>query len=414
MTLLLALLLALPSHAGTTKLKPGDRSEAPVVGTPVSLAAIGAVTHLDVQGGTIYLAGQKGVAAVGADGTVKWTLDLGPALQRYVDADATHVAFSSFEVAGVDPGAGLKKFMLGELGDTPTFANTKVGLASTDGQLVWTVDAMEQSAVSPPALSPSSVGVMLGGDFAAHDRGDGHQLGGTHLKFVGENAKFFAGMFANATRMQPLVQGDSFYGSFWGYLLRAGLDGNEIRTATGKGLTAYGSITCGPTPFGDLLVIGNTGDELTRNNFFAVKSDLDDKWRLASKDLESGCGSMAVAGDTLVIATNFWAFGVSAKGKEQWVTVNKKGGLYPSSNRGVRYHHGMGTLKSHGELLAATAEKVFIATGYGSEDTITVLDAATGERTAVWNVGPDPIVSMAIVEGKLAVATTTSLRFVTP
>lgn len=410
---LLALLVATPAHAGTTKLKPGDRTDAPTAGAPVALDAIGAVTHMDIEGSVIYLAGQKGLAAVNADGTLRWTLDLGPALQRYVDADATHVAFSSYDVAGVDPGAGLKKFMLGELGDTPTFANTRVGLASADGQLVWTVDGMEQSAISPPALSKSSVGVMLGGDFAAHDRGDGHQLGSTHLKFVGENAKFFAGMFANATRMQPIVHGDNFYGSFWGYFLQTDLNGNEIRTATGKGLTAYGSITCGPVPFGELLVIGNTGDELTRNNFFAVKPGLDDKWRLASKDLESGCGSMAVAGDKLVIATNFWAFGVSPKGKEEWVTVNKKGGLYPSSNRGVRYHHGMGTLKSHGDLMAANAQKVFIATGYGSDDTITVLNAEDGERVGVWNVGSSPIVSMAIVDGKLAVATTTDLRFVT-
>lgn len=407
------LLLAATAHAGTTKLKPIDRTPLPAAGAAVDLAAIAPILSSDAVGDVLYLAGAKGLAAVDATGAVRWTLPLEPAAQRYVDADATHVAFTSFDVTGIEPGSAVGKFLLGELGDAPTYEHAKVGLATTAGELVWTVDAAEQSAASPPALSSRSVGVMLGADFAAHDRSDGHVLGSTHLSFVGADSKLFAGMFARATRLRPVVHEDHFYAGFWGYLLETDLDGNRVDQATGKGLTAYGDITCGPLPVGDLLVFGNTGDSLTRNNFFAVRPDLKDRWRAASPDLESGCGGIAVAGENVVVATNFWVIAWTPKGKDAWVTVNKKGGLYPSTYRGIRYVHGMGALKSHGDLLVADTQRVYVATGYEDGDAVTVLDATSGERLAAWKA-PAPVASLALVGGRLAVVTPDAVTFATP
>jgi outer membrane protein assembly factor BamB len=90
--------------------------------------------------------------------------------------------------------------------------------------------------------------------------------------------------------------------------------------------------------------------------------------------------------------------------------VNKKGGLYPSANRGIRYIPGssFGTRKSYGDLLVVAGGQVYVGTDNG-HDVITVLSAEDGSYVKTIDVG-ETLVSMAVVGDRLAVATDAGLH----
>lgn len=413
---LVSLFAAEPAWAGKNKVRH-TAVEEPAYASTVA-ADVGQVTHMRAVDGVVYLAGEKGIAAIGADGATKWRLELPPAAFRNVEADGAGVAFTAYSVAGVEPATGFKSFVMGTLGDAPEIAGATVGAVSADGKLLWQVESDLQTALSAPGLSPSSVAVTRGRDVVAYDRGDGHELGRTPMEFVGQDSKFFAGFFAQATRGQPVLIGDAFYATFIGYLTKTDLSGNKVETSFGPLFKPFYNVTCGPEPFGDLVVFGSTGDSQKGSAFFGVKGD---KMKVAfnefSKDKISGCGSIASNESTLFMASNFHVFAMNEKGKIEWESVNKKGGLYPAGNRGVRYTKpqvmggvAMGVRKSYADMMVADEKYVYVATANGG-DVVTVLDAGTGKYVRTVAVMA-PIVGLALVEGKLAVATDADLRLV--
>ncbi len=150
------------------------------------------------------------------------------------------------------------------------------------------------------------------------------------------------------------------------------------------------------------------GSANIRSNLFAMRDDMKNKWKTASPDEQSGCGDMVRDGDLVYASSNFTVFALNEKGKLEWESVNKKGGLYPSANRGIRYIGNIGARKTYGDLLAVGGGKVFVATDNG-HDTITVLDAADGSYVHTLDVA-ETLVSLATLDGKLAVATTSGLH----
>jgi hypothetical protein len=139
-----------------------------------------------------------------------------------------------------------------------------------------------------------------------------------------------------------------------------------------------------------------------------MKDNMKNKWKTWSSDDQSGCGDLVVADDLVIASSNFWVMALNEKGKLEWESVNKKGGLYPSANRGIHYVGNFGARKSYGDLLVAAAGHVFVATDNG-HDVITVLDASDGAYVKTIDVN-ETIVSMAAVGDRLAVATDAGLR----
>lgn len=406
-----ALLSAPPALAGKNKITHSAKVEPALVGSPVQ-AGIGRVTGMQAVGGVFYLAGQDGLAAVTSDGTVKWKLELPPAITRNVQVVGDKVAFTSYAVSGVDPSAGFAKLVMGGLGDEPLYSGATVGVASTAGELLWSVDAAEQAALAPPAISPTSVGVLSGGQFTAYGLADGAVVGQSAITLMGADMKGVRGMIAQATRVQPVVIGDAFYTSFFGILLKYDFQGKELDRKAGAGLTMHVSVTCGPVAVGEKIVFGSTGDTNVANAFFAYDDRLKVEWKEWSPDDDSGCGSLVANSTHVIAASNFMVFAFDPKkGKVAWESVNKKGGLYPSPNRGVRYTNGwFGVRKSYGDLMVADDKRVYI-TSKLEGDVVTVLDAADGKYVHTLTVG-GTIVSMTLLGDVLAIATDEDVRFV--
>lgn len=404
---LLGALVATPAEAKTTKVR-----HATVVAptwTATATPTIGQLTDVEVRDGVVYVAGSDGIAALGPDGAVRWTLALPPAAFRSLDVDGAGVAFTAVSIAGLEPAKGFRAFALGSVGDVPTYEGATIGLATLDGSLTWQVASDLQSPLSPPGLSPTSVAVMRGDDMVVVDRRDGHVLGVADIKLVGEDSKFFAGFFARGHRGQPVWHDGAFYSSFYNYLIKTDASGASRETALGPLFRPFYNVTAEPVPFAGMLLAGSTGDSQKGSTYFAVDGKLETRFNEWAPDKQSGCGSIAVAGDRAVIATNFYVWAIDAKGRIQWKSVNKKGGLYPASGRGVRYERSLGYRKSAADLMVADTGHVYVATNNGG-DVITVLDAATGAYVRTIDV-KTPIVALGLAGDALVVATDTDVRF---
>lgn len=408
-TLILASTLLLPSVAWAGKNKVQHKNIVPAAGADVAVD-LGLITGMTQHGGQLYLAGQKGVAAVDGSGAVLWKVDLDPTAFRDLAVGDQGVAWTGWSVAGVDPATGFANFAMGKIGDKLIVENARFGLVGLDGASKWTVDSPDAEPLSAPGWTGDNVMVMTGKRIIALKGADGSKAGETTELFAGQNWKAFEGFYDSATRSRPVAIGDKAYTSVFGYIFQVNHDGTFVEKALSSGLTApYVNITCGPVALGDTVVFGSTGDTQTASMYFGLNAKLKGEFKFASPDTNSGCGSVWVDGDIAYFASNFWVNAVNAKGKIVWQSVNKKGGLYPAKNRGVRYIRWFGARKSFGDMLVAGGGKVYVATDNGG-DVITVLDQATGAYVETRDL-KKTIVSMAIIGDKLAVAHEGGLTF---
>lgn len=405
--LALATLAAAPAAAKTTKVKHAN--VVPPTWTATTASPVGQITDLEVAGDLVYVAGTAGIAALSATGETKWTLALPAASFRNLAVDDTGLAFTAYTLSGVDPAQGFRAFALGKIGDAPQYADAVVGAVTLDGALAWTTPSDVASPHSAPGLSPTSVAVMRGKDMLVVDRADGKVLANPDIKMMGEDSKFFAGFFARGYRVQPVFWKDQFWSAFYGTVIKVNADGSARETAYGPLFRPFYNVTCGLEPFGDTLLGGSTGDSQKGSTFFAVDTKFDMKVNDWSPDEQSGCGALTVAGDKAVYASNFYVWAVNGKGKVLWKSVNKKGGLYPGSGRGIRYVNYLGYRKSDPDLLVADASNVYVATDSGG-DVVTVLGMEKGEYVRTIDV-KTPIVALGLTTGGLVVATDSDVRF---
>lgn len=156
---------------------------------------------------------------------------------------------------------------------------------------------------------------------------------------------------------------------------------------------------------GGVAIVVEPVDSQKGSTYFALNTKFDMKFNHWSPDKQSGCGAITVTEDRAVYALNFYVWAVNTKGKTRWKSVNKKGGLYPGSGRGIGYINYLGYRKSYPELLVADDTHAHLATKNGA-DVVTVLEMAKGKYVRTVDVS-GPIVALALVEGGgLVVATT--------
>jgi hypothetical protein len=95
-----SLLLTAACASGVAHTKVIDPT---VVAKVTGLEKLGELTSLSHgAGGTLYVAGQTGLAAVDAQGQTLWALELPPATFRYVEGDASGAAFSAYGLLNVE------------------------------------------------------------------------------------------------------------------------------------------------------------------------------------------------------------------------------------------------------------------------------------------------------------------------
>jgi outer membrane protein assembly factor BamB len=388
-----------------------DAVEAPAWAVPTVSVDIGLVTSMVANQDLLVLGGQKGIAAVGPDGAVRWTTPLPEAMVRNLALEGGEIAFTAWTLAGTEDRAkALNLWASGKLLDKFDVTGATVGVLAGDGAVKWQVDALDQHSLAPPAITAGIVAINTGEHVVVHDRGTGAVIGSSALPGAKQHDGPFAGVMDHATRGEVVPVGDHLFTSFFSTFVKIDQKGALVEKEFMAGMTPYVDVTCGPVLIDGLIVFGSTGDANFASNVFAMQDNMKNKWKTASPDESSGCGDMVVDGDRVYASSNFWVFAMSPKGKIEWESVNKKGGLYPSANRGIRYIPGssFGTRKSYGDLLVVGNGKVYVGTDNG-HDVITVLSADDGSYVKTLDVN-ETIVSMAVIGDKLAVATESGLK----
>jgi hypothetical protein len=390
--------------------------DAKVLATVAGLEKLGTLTSVRSIDGAIYVAGESGAAAVDAQGKTLWTLELPYATERLIEADARGVAFTSFDLGNVDRAEGLKSFIMGNAGDIPEYTNQTVAYASPAGRLLWTTRcAAAKAALSAPAFSPDQIAVSRGGTLTVYSRADGRQAWDSDL--ATDNTAGTS-MVLLASYNRPVFTNGFWYAAHLNYLAKYDVSGKVLNTSRTFGLfTPFMNITGGLLASGEGVVFGNAPWNGKRALLLAADKDGEKNWKEEVDDKHSGVSSLAInKGGTIFAATNFVVTAFSPSGSKQWQADNGKGGLYPGSQRGVRYignawAKDFAVRKSPAEQMVADERFVYITSRHDKNDVLTVLDAKSGAYFDSVTIGAE-INDMTITPGALALATGDGLKLI--
>jgi len=206
------------------------------------------------------------------------------------------------------------------------------------------------------------------------------------------------------------VFGDAFYTGLFSHLFKIDLNGNFVDKSWGNGLTPYGSVTCGPVVYQDMVLFGNSGDSDVPNMWFGVNEKMKGTAKMGSVDTNSGCSQAIVDDVGLLMVSNFTVVSIDKKLNFPWESINKKGGLYPSELRGLRYARGASpTRKAYSDLAVSDGKRIYVSSDNG-HDVVTVLDRASGAYIETLDVN-ETIQALAPIGGKLALATGSLVKF---
>ena len=411
--LMMMAMLAVACGGGISHTKVVD---AKVLASVGGLEKLGTLTSIRSTDAAIYVAGESGAAAVDAQGKLLWTLELPYATERLIEADARGVAFTSFDLANVDRAEGLKSFIMGNAGDIPEYSNQTVAYASPAGKLLWSTRCeAAKAALSAPALSPDQVAVSRGATLTVFSRADGRQAWDSELATDGSGG---SGLVLQASYNRPVFANGFWYAAHLNYLAKYDVGGKVLNTSRTFGLfTPFMNITGGLLASGEGVVFGNAPWNGKRALLLASDKDGEKNWKEEVDDKHSGVSSLAInKSGTIFAATNFVVTAFSPSGSKQWQAGNGEGGLYPGSQRGVRYignsfAKNFAVRKSPAEQMVADERFVYITSRHDKSDVLTVLDAKSGTYFDSVTIGAE-INDMAITPGSLALATGDGLKLI--
>jgi PQQ-like domain len=386
-----------------------------VVARVSGLEKLGALTSMRESGSVLYLAGQNGIAALTDDGKVLWTLDLPASLMRLVEADANGVAFTSFDLTGVEKAEGLKAFVMGTTGDKPLYTSQTVGLAGTDGKLLWSSRVPSEWAMSAPAMTGDQIAVSRGGEFFSYARESGHELFKSPL--CTDQSGGIA-VLLQSTYNRPVFNNGGWYVAHGNYFVKYDAAGKVLNASRGFGLfTPFQNVTAGPLGVDARVIFGISPWTSKKNaQLFAADQAGDKDWKEDIKDQSSGISSLTTNATSVFAATNFHVVAFTRSGSVIWDAKNGGGGLYPGSQRGVRYVGNSfastyAIRKSPTTQMVADEHNVYITSAYHKGDVLTVLNAQTGQYVASIDLGAR-ITDLAITGKSIAIATDDGLELI--
>lgn len=350
-TLAAALLAA--GVAWADKPQHGPITDPVVVATvDAKILRIGRLMHAVENGGVLYVAGEEGVAAIGADGKPMWAARLPRADIRLIDVDGSGIAFVAQNIQANDA-EGFEHFIEGSHADIPRYKDTVIGMLDKGrrGAVLWTTPVEGEARFSPPALAPARVAVTDVWSVVIMDRITGKEI----VRSRAWPNMPFDYYVDGATRNRPAIIGENVVVGVIGYLRSFDTaSGTENWKRTNHGLMSpFDNISAGPILWGDKMVFASvnttkkggfgpaTGLRQSSKSkvFVADLKDGDEIWTDSLDDEDSGVGSLAIGGDRLYVATNFVVEAFTPKGKQLWsLDANKENGaVMPSRVRGVRY-----------------------------------------------------------------------------
>lgn len=369
---------------------------------------IGNFTSLKVNKGTIYVAGQKGIAAFKADLSVLWEKPLPESTIRLIEVSDNNIALSSYVFEGRQ---GQLFSSFSSLWDKISLKENTVVLMNLDGGQVWSTSLKGNSKLSAPAIGSGIVAVTSNDSLYTFDMVSGRIKTQTY-----NNEKFLLGknIKDHAIPNRPLIAKDAIYTAAPFKFTKIDFSGKLIKAKEMYGLMAPLPImTVAPIIFDNKIFVSNspTGQRGQKDGvarLFCVKDDLDKDWdEFVDMKGQSGVCDLIQNGKAVIVATNYDVMAFNTKGKKLWEN-NKKIGL--PILRGIRYGFGatLGVKKSAGNFLCADEKFVYLASGTKIKkvwkDQILVLDATTGKQVKVIDID-NVVVDMSLLNGALVLIT---------
>lgn len=346
---------------------------------------IGNLTSLKAGNDVIYVAGQKGMAALKpADMSVIWEKVLPEVTCRLIECTSTGLVCSGYNVEG-KKGQPLSAFS--SLWDKVMYNGLSVEMFDSKGNQLWCARLNASSKLSTPAINDVIVAVSSNDSLYIFDAGTGNLKSQTYC-----NEKFLLGktIKEHAIPNQPLILKNEIINAAPFKLTKIGLDGKMLKSKEQYGmLQSLPVMTVAPISFQHFIFVANApvGQKNTKEGtarLYCINEDLDKKWdSFVDVNGQTGVSSLVKNENQLFVATNGSVLSFNVKGKKLW-EYNKKVGI--PDLRGVRYP-GMGstlaTKVSHGKFLAAGDKMVYLASGAKVKknwiNQMLILDAKTGK-----------------------------------
>ena len=419
--LIAGLVGAVPAFAQDVKRMPPMAAslEAP------DLAEIGRAHSLAVRNDTLYVGASGGLAAIDATGKLKWTLKLPAVSSRHVEADADHVAYTSYDVVGLVAGGGAAAVLTwGDNSRKLEISSADAGLVTLQGEPVWSVKFEEPSALSVPTLGKTAVAVVGAKSMRVLDRAKG-----TKSADVGMFTNWLGVADSNVTRVAAtpaLLIGDEFVAAHQSWFKKVDAKGEEVLSVRAKVQHTAGPMSCKGA-----LLIGESaypqGNIFTgkKARFWAIGPKGEEVWKATIDDEAGGVGSLACNDELIFAASNAIVVAVDGAGKQVWEATNDRSGrLFPGTYRGVVRVRDIFNNAGPAVARSVTAGRQMLVAGpylyittrsapdvKATEDVITVLDAKSGAFVAAYEVKTS-VIDMAVFGKDLVLATGDGLKLI--
>lgn len=351
--------------------------------------SIGNLTSLKVANDVIFVAGQKGVAALKpADMSVIWEKELPETTYRLINYGSNGVVCSSYNIEGK---SGQLLSVFSSLWDKVTYNALTVEMFDCNGNQLWSRSLRANSKLSAPAINDAVVAVSSNDSLYVFEISTGKIKSQTYC-----NEKFLLGKTIkdHAIPNQPLILNNDVINAAPFKLTKISIEGKLLKSKEQFGmLQSLPIMTVSPVYFQNLIFVANApvGQKNTKEGtarLYCINTDLDKKWdSFVDVNGQTGVSSLVKNANQLFVATNGSVLSFNAKGKKLW-EYNKKIGV--PDLRGVRYP-GMGSTLaskvSHGNFLTASDKLVYLASGTKVKknwiNQMLILDAKSGKLVKV-------------------------------
>lgn len=370
---------------------------------------IGNLTAVKVVDNIIYVAGQKGVAAINADKSIIWQTILPETSVRLMEANESGIVFTSYVYEGRK---GQLMSLFSSLWDKISFGELNVGAVDKTGFLLWSTNLGGRSRLSVPSIGSSFIAVSSNDSLYLFDSGSGKLKSQVYC-----NMKFLMGKSVKdlAIPNKPLITEQAIFNAAPFKLTKCDFDAKILESKDQYGpFQALPVMTVSPILFAGQIFIANSpvGKKNTKEGtarLYCLDQKLNRKWdKFVDVNGQTGISSLTHNKSQIFVATNGSVMAFSNNGKKLW--EQKKNVGIPDL-RGVRYPGLGSTLAfkvSQGDFLCATNQFLYLASGSMLKkkwiNQILVLDVLSGKQVKTLNLTAN-VVDMDLMGDKLVYIT---------
>ena len=178
---------------------------------------------MKVSAGKLYAAGSKGIAELSSPTEALWVTVLPETGVRLLEIDATNIAFSGYDMVGIEKS---NSFWLNRLADKLDVKNTVAGVLDLSGKTIWQKELAVKTRLAPPALGDNIIAISSCGDLLVFSKQTGDQIGSSKNCFNGLGIN--DGMISQSLPNQALIYNGAIYSTGFCKLMKTDLSGKEL------------------------------------------------------------------------------------------------------------------------------------------------------------------------------------------